>query len=103
MNKQLIVLMKSKAILEQGFNRIRQTRFGTDAQDITTDTYVTLFTELFESVSNDVRLDLREKLSAVLNEDTDSWLTFELPLKMKKRDTKVFEKKDALAQSKAES
>ena len=64
--------MKSKAILEQGFNQIRQARFGTDAQDITSETYVALFTELFESVSNDVRLDLREKLNAVLNDVADS-------------------------------
>ena len=61
-----------------------------EGQDITNETYVKLITELFKTLNHDRRSDLREKLNEALNDVNDySDLALELPLKMRKRDTKV--------------
>ena len=61
-----------------------------EGQDITNETYVKLITELFKTLNHDRRSDLREKLNEALNDVDDySDLALELPLKMRKRDTKV--------------
>ena len=94
LNRELIVLMESKAILERGFLSLKQASNSTDAEDITSDTYVKLMARLFETVRDDRKAELREKLNEALNgEEEDSETSLALPFKMKKRDTKILRKK----------
>ena len=94
LNRELIVLMESKAILERGFLSLKQASSSIDAEDITSDTYVRLMVRLFETISDHRKAELREKLKEVLkDEEEDSETTLALPLKMKRRDTKILRKK----------
>ena len=60
MNKELILLMESKAVLEKGFLSLKQSSSASDARQITSDTYVTLLNQLFETIPTDRRGYLRE-------------------------------------------
>ena len=84
--------MKSKAILEQGFSQIRQAQCGTVAQNITTDIYSKLLDDLIEMVGDERKTELAKKLTQTLA-NAESDLNLELPLKMKKRDTKILKKR----------
>lgn len=71
MNKELILLMESKAVLERGFLSLKQAHTSPDAQDITSDTYVSLITKLFKTLGSDRKIELRDKLSDALNDESD--------------------------------
>ena len=60
MNRELILLMESKAVLEKGFLSLKQSSSATDAKEITSNTYVTLLNKLLETIPSDRREYLRE-------------------------------------------
>ena len=96
MNKELILLMRSKAVLESGLNQIKSSQCAVDAQRVTSDTYIKLITTLFQSATTERKAELRDQLNAALYEGNDSEMTFELPNKMKKRDEKAMQKKSRI-------
>ena len=72
LNRELIILMESKAILERGFLSLKQATSSPDAEDITSDTYVKLMVKLFDTISDDRKAELREKLNEAINDGEDS-------------------------------
>ena len=98
--------MESKAVLEKGFLSLKQSGSEADAKGITSETYVTLLSKLFETIPSDRKSYLREQLQDTLAEESDN-LSVQLPMKLRKRDTKIFQKeyeaKKLSAKSRTES
>ena len=64
--------MKSVQLLHQGLDQIKSCQSLDIAQDITSDTYIKIFTTLIESVGEERRADLQQKILSSVMEDSAS-------------------------------
>ena len=80
--------MNSVTILNAGLNQIKTCQSLDIASEITADTYVRLITSLLDSVGEERKADLRDKIGSAIIEDSVTEYSGTLPCKRRRIDIK---------------
>ena len=86
LKKEFAVFMNSVSILNQGLLHIKTCQSPDVCHDITTDTYVKLITTLLETVGEDRKADLRDRLATAMIDDSVSEYSVALATKRRRTD-----------------